>query len=58
MIIFTPIFRPDIVTLDVVLHLALIQLINQIGFVRASPLLFQGVKHHATQFLNVVLLPR
>ncbi len=43
---------------NVVLHLALVEFIDEVGLVSVLPLLLQCVKHDATQFLHVMLLPR
>ncbi len=47
----------DLQTLDVVCHLSLIQLVDEIRLVCVAPLLLKGIKHHSTEFLHIVLLP-
>ena len=42
---------------DVIFHLALIESVDEVVLICVFPFLFQGVKHHSAQFLNIVLLP-
>ncbi len=53
-----PIFRSShLQAFDIVLHLALIQLVDKVSLVRVLPFLLQRVEHHTTELLDVMLLP-
>ena len=43
--------------LDVVFDLALVKLCYEMGLVGVLPILFEGIKHHPAQFLDIMLLP-
>ena len=45
-------------TLDTVLHLALIQLVDDVRLTGVLPRQFQSIKHRSTQLLYIMLLPR
>ena len=48
---------PHLQTLDIVVHLALVQLVDQVALASVLPVLLQGIEHDATQLLDIMLLP-
>lgn len=56
--VFPSALKAALKTLDIVLHLTLVEVVDKVSLVGVFEALLQSIKHHPTQLLDIVLLPR